>query len=1070
MLARIIDFSIDQRFLVAMLAILAGVVGVFSLVELAIDAVPDITNNQVQINTPYPALSPVEVEKEITFVIETALAGISGLEYTRSLSRNGFSQVTAVFKDSVDIYFARQQIAERLSEARDTLPPGAEPAMGPIATGLGEVCMWTLAYEHPGSKGADVKDGEPGWQSDGVYLTPEGHRLTTELEQAAYLRTVQDWIIRPQLKGIKDLAGVDSIGGYVKEYHVQPDPVKLLSYRLSFHDIIQALEANNMSTGAGFIEHGGESYLVRAAGRLESPEAIGDIVLTTRNGAPVYIRDVAQVRVGKELRTGSASEGGHEVVVGTALMLIGGNSRTVSDAVNKKIQEINRSLPPDIKATVVLNRTTFVDATIATVRGNLVEGAILVTAVLFILLGNIRAALLTAMAIPLSMLIAASGMVQANISGNLMSLGAIDFGLIVDTAVIIVEHCLSKLGHRQFELKRKLTLTERLETVREATKEMSKPSIFGQTITTIVFFPLLALTGVEGKMFRPMAATIILALVAALVLTVTFIPAMVAIFSGGRLRERENIFVRFVKFFYAPTVKLAIRLRYLVVLGAVAAFFIALGLFTQLGQEFAPRLEEMDMALQAARIPSTGITQASAMQREVEKVIAQFDEVAYVFSKNGTAEMASDPMPPNLSDCFIILKPHEQWPDPSLEKETLRQRIEEAIEELPGNYYEFTQPIELRFNELIAGVRSDVAVMVYGDHFESMSTVAHTVASALESVPGAADVKVEQVSGLPVMNVDIDRKKIARYGLNISDVQGIVAIAVGGREAGQLFEGDRRFDIVVRLPEDVRHDRQAIENLPIPLPDKDQFIPLGAIAAIEVSEGLNQISRENGKRRVVVQANVRGRDMGSFVEEAQATIRREVTVPAGIWLEWGGQFENLVSAKRRLTLVVPLCLFLIFMMLFSSFGSLKYAVMVFVLLPLALTGGIVSLWVRGMPFSISAAVGFIALSGVATLNGLVIMTRINHLREKGFDLEEAIYKGSLGSLRAIMMTALLDTLGFVPMALAHGTGAEVQKPLATVVIGGLVTCTALTLVVVPALYRILHKPGVDKGTRQQAPA
>ncbi len=1059
MLKRAIEFSIDQRFLIVMLTVLMAGVGVYSTLRLPIDAVPDITNNQVQINTSYPSLSPVEVEKEITFVLETALAGIPGLEYTRSLSRNGFSQVTAVFEDRVDIYFARQQIMERLAQVGDALPPGAEPSLGPIATGLGEVYMWTLSYRHPHGEGAETSDGQPGWQSGGAYLTPGGELLKNDLEFAAYLRTVQDWIIAPQLKSVENVAGVDAIGGYVKEYHVQPDPMRLVAYEFTFHDVIEALRRNNVSTGAGFIEYQGEAFTVRSAGRIESLEEIRDIVVGTRDGTPIHIHDVAEVSIGKELRTGSASQNGREVVVGTALMLIGANSRAVAMAVDRRIDEVRKSLPPDIELESALDRSLLVDATIETIRNNLFEGAILVTVVLFVFLGNIKAAIITALAIPLSMLFAATGMVYGNISGNLMSLGAIDFGLIVDTAVIIVENCLKRLGDRQREKGGKLELAERLDIVKEATLEMSRPAVFGQTITTIVFVPLLALTGVEGKMFRPMALTVILALVGALLLTVTFIPAMIAIFSRGKVREKENFIIRIVRKAYEPTVRIALRLRYLVLLGAIGAFAVSLLLFMQLGQEFAPRLQELDIAVQAARIPSTGIAQSSKMQREVEKVIMQFPEVERVFSKNGTAEVASDPMPPNLSDCFVILKPKQEWPDPDMTKEALRQRIEVALEELPGNLFEFTQPIELRFNELIAGVRSDVAVMVFGDEFGIMLDTAEEVAAALQEVPGAADVKVEQVAGLPVMDIHVDRARIARYGLSVAEVQEVVAIAVGGRQAGQLFEGDRRFDIVVRLPEEVRQDIDALRNLPVPLPDQVNFVPLGNIATIKVDEGLNQISRENGKRRVVVQANVRGRDMGGFVAEAQRHISESVSLPAGIWLDWGGQFENLESARRRLMIVVPLCLFLIFMLLFSAFNSLKYAVMVFTLLPLALTGGIVSLYVRDMPFSISAAVGFIALSGVATLNGLVMMTRINGLRQKGFGLEDAIFHGSNASLRAVLMTALLDSFGFVPMALAVGTGAEVQKPLATVVIGGLITSTALTLVVVPALYRILHRPG-----------
>ena len=1083
MLERVLHFSIHHRYLVVLLTLCAAAVGVFSLQRLPIDAVPDITNNQVQINTVVPALSPVEVEKQVTFPVETALTGIPGLQYTRSLSRNGFSQVTAVFDDGVDIYFARNQINERLGEARESLPPGAEPLMGPVSTGLGEVFMWTVEYEYPGGQGAPVRDGQPGWQSDGAYLTPEGQRLTTDVERAAYLRTVQDWVIRPQIKGVRDVAGVDAIGGYVKQYHVQPDPMKLVSYGLTFADVIETMERNNAGIGAGFIERGGEAYAVRAGGRIEGPRQIEEIVVGTRNGTPIHVRDVAAVSVGRELRTGSASENGEEVVVGTALMLIGANSRTVAAAVEAKMDEVNQTLPPGVRAKPVLNRTRLVDATIRTVRNNLVEGAVLVIVVLFLLLGNFRAAFLTALAIPISMLLTATGMVQSRISGNLMSLGAIDFGLIVDGAVIIVENCLRMLAERQHQLGRKLTLAERLETVFQASKQVRSATAFGEAIIITVYIPILALTGVEGKMFRPMALTVIFALSAAFVLSLTFIPAMVALLIRGRVRERENFLIRWAKAAYEPTVRLAVRARWVVVPLAVLLFAASLLLFARLGQEFVPTLDEQDVAMHAMRIPSTGITQSTEMQLDVERAVSALPEVALVFSKTGTADVAFDPMPPSVSDTFIILKPRDQWPDPDLPKAELVGRIERAVNELPGNAYEFTQPIQMRFNELIAGVRGDLAIKVYGDDFARMRQAAREIAAVLREVPGAADVRVEQTQGLPVMDIAPDRAALARYGLSVADVQDVVAAAVGGRAVGQVFEGDRRFDLVVRLPEAIRDDIAGLENLPVPLPADDGgratdtrvasvgpagndfgaarqgFVPLGAVADIEVTEGPNQMSRENGKRRVVVQANVRGRDIGSFVADARGRIARAVKLPAGSWLDWGGQFENLIAARRRLSVVVPACFVLIFLLLFSTFNSVKYALMVFTGVPLALTGGVVALWLRGMPFSISAAVGFIALSGVAVLNGLVMVTFINQLRREGAALDDAIVRGSLTRLRPVLMTALVASLGFVPMALATGTGAEVQKPLATVVIGGIVSSTILTLVVLPALYRLWHRGG-----------
>jgi cobalt-zinc-cadmium resistance protein CzcA len=782
--------------------------------------------------------------------------------------------------------------------------------------------------------------------------------------------------------------------------------------------------------------------------------------------------------IGRELRTGSASENGAEVVVGTALMLIGANSRTVAAAVDAKLQAIAKSLPPHIRAKAVLNRSKLVNATIQTVQKNLAEGALLVMAVLLLMLGNLRAALITALAIPLAVLMTAIGMVRAGVSGNLMSLGAIDFGIIVDGAVIIVENCLRHLAEQQHAVGRTLTLSERLHEVWGASKEMVQPSVFGQAIIITVYLPILALTGVEGKMFHPMAMTVIFALVAAFVLSLTFVPAMVALCIRGRVREGDNVLIRLAKRLYEPVVRLALRLRYVVVPLAVAAFVGALLLFGRLGQEFVPTLDEQDLAIQALRIPSTALTQSTQMQFQVEKTLSAFPEVALVFSKTGTAEMASDPMPPNASDTFVILKARDQWPNPTEPKPALVQRMEVALEALPGNSYVFTQPVQLRFNELIAGVRSDVAVKVYGDSFDEMRTTADAIARVLQSVPGAADVKVEQTTGLPVMQVHVNRAAIARYGLHVADVQNVVAIAVGGREAGLVFEGDRRFGLIVRLPEHLRGNPDTLPALPIPLPHQENgnrptrmaslsaaavmperpaFLPLRELAQLEVAEGPNQISRENGKRRVVVQANIRGRDLGSFVAEAQRRINEQVPLPAGNWLDWGGQFENLLAARQRLSLVVPLCFFLIFLLLFSAFNAVRFALLVFTGVPLALTGGIGALWLRDMPFSISAAVGFIALSGVAVLNGLVMVTYINQLRIQGQRLDEAILQGALTRLRPVLMTALVASLGFVPMALATGTGAEVQKPLATVVIGGLISSTLLTLVVLPALYRLFER-------------
>jgi cobalt-zinc-cadmium resistance protein CzcA len=1081
MLERILHYSIERRGLVVLAVLVAAMFGARALVDLPIEAVPDITNRQVQVNAVAPSLSPTEVEKQVTFPLETALAGIPGLDHTRSFSRNAFAQVTAVFKDDVDIYFARQQVSERLTGALESLPPDVETVMGPISTGLGEVYMWTVHYEHPLGKGAAVHDGAPGWQSDGSYLTPEGELLRTDVERASYLRTIQDWVIRPQLKGLEGVAGVDAIGGFVKQYHVEPRTEALAAFGLTFHDLIEALERNNVSTGAGYIEHNGESYIVRAAGRLQSTDDIRNVVVTERGGTPIRLSAVASVGFGRELRTGSASEDGEEVVLGTAFMLLGANSRTVAAGVDAKMAEVNKSLPADIRAQTVLNRMNLVDATIHTVERNLIEGAILVVVILFLMLGNVRAALITALAIPLSMLLTAIGMVQTRTSGNLMSLGAIDFGLIVDGAVIIVENCLRRLGEKQHAVGRTLTLAERLSVTLDASKQVLGPALFGGAIIVTVYVPILFLTGVEGKMFQPMAVTVIFALLAAFLLAFTFVPAMVAIFITGRVHEGENWFVRGAKRLYEPALRIVLRWRPAVVGLATVMFLTSLFLFRSLGQEFAPTLSELDLLLQAYRIPSTSLSEATTMQRAIERRLKDFPEVAFVFSRTGTAEMAADPMPPYISDTFVIFKPRDEWPDPSETKADVVERIDQAARELPGNAYELTQPIQMRFNELLAGVRGDLAVKVFGDEFETLLPVAQQISRVLQGIPGAADTRVEQVEGAPVLSIDVDREAIARYGLSMADVQEVAAIAIGGREAGQVFQGDRRFDLVVRLPEFARADPLALGSLPIPLADVDEpsvkltlaadierapvrYVPLSSIAKIAITEGPNQVSRENGKRRIVVQTNVRGRDIGSYVEEAQRRIGAEVTLPANTWLTWGGQYENLVQAKERLLVVVPICFAVILFLLYNTFGAVVPALVVFSGVPLALTGGIVALWLRDMPFSISAAVGFIALSGVAVLNGLVMVTFINQLRDEGAPLDDAIVNGAVTRLRPVLMTALVASFGFLPMALATGTGAEVQRPLATVVVGGLISSTALTLFVLPALYRLVTAIGATRRT------
>jgi cobalt-zinc-cadmium resistance protein CzcA len=1055
MIRYILEFSVRRRWVVMLLCFAASAFGAWALVKLPIDAVPDITNNQVQINLIAPELSPLEVEKQVTFPVETALAGIPGLESTRSFSRNGFAQITAIFSDRTNLYFARQQVSERLTEAKANLPPGVELRMGPISTGLGEIYWWAVEYLPPG-KGNEVRDGKPGWQSDGSYLTPEGQRITDDFARIVYLRTVQDWIIRPQMKTVVGVAGADAIGGYVKQYHVQPDPKKLMAFGLSLSQIAAAIEANNVSRGASYIERNGEGHVVRSSGRVETLGEIAEIVVATRGGTPVRVKDVADVVLGRELRTGSASVNGREAVLGTALMLVGGNSRTVAAAADARIKEINRTLPPGIVARTVLNRTQLVDGTIPTVATNLTEGALLVILVLFLLLGNFRAAAIAALVIPITMLITAAGMLQGRISANLMSLGALDFGLIVDGAVIIVENSLRRLAERQHALGRSLSDDERTRTVMDSAVEMIQPTVYGQAIIMLVYVPLLTFTGVEGKTFEPMALTVVIALAAALVLSLTFVPAAIAIAINAPVSEKQNWLVHRVSEIYRPVLSTVIRHPIPVIASAAVLFAVATLLFLTLGQEFTPTLDEKNIVLEVRRIPSTALSQSQAMQLDLERTVSRMPQVAVVFSRTGTPDLAADPMPPNASDTYIILKPQSEWPDPDLPKGELIRQIDTLVGQLPGNSIGFSQPIQMRFNELIAGVRDDVAIKIFGEEFEPMLRAANQTAAILRRLDGAADVRVEQVVGLPVLEIRVDKTEIARRGLSLAAVQEIIGTAVGGHDAGLVFEGDRRFHIIVRLSDRMRGNVELLKTLPVVLPTNGQgpatMISLGQLASFRFSEGPNQISRENGKRRVVVTANVRGRDIGSLVSEAQARLAKEVSLPAGYWIAWGGQFENLAAARDRLMLVVPACFALIFLLLFSALQSARDALLVFSAVPLALTGGIAALAARGMPFSVSAAVGFIALSGVAVLNGLVMLSFIQQLLREGRPKLAAINEGALTRLRPVLMTALVASLGFVPMAIATGTGAEVQRPLATVVIGGLISATLLTLVVLPALY------------------
>ncbi len=1036
MLDRIIHLSIRFRWVVLAAVLILGGVGVWSFQRLPIDATPDITNVQVQINSEAEGYSPLEAEQRVTFPIETAIAGLPHLDYTRSVSRYGLSQVTVVFEDGTDIYFARQLVNERLQAVRSQLPVGVEPEMGPIATGLGEIFMYTVEAE----KGATKPDGSA--------YTPED------------LRTLQDWVIRPQLLGTKGVTEVNTIGGFERQYHVTPWPDRLAAAGLSIDDVIEAVEKNNSNQGAGYVERYGEQLLLRSQGQADGVDHLESIVVANRNGVPLRVADVADVGLGEELRTGAATENGKEVVLGTVFMLVGENSRAVARATAERLAVASKALPAGVVAEAIYDRTELVDRTIETVETNLLEGALLVIVVLFLLLGNIRAAIITAAIIPFSMLLTITGMVQNKVSGNLMSLGALDFGLIVDGAVIIVENCLRRFGEEQHRLGRLLTRDERFLMTESAAVEVIKPSIFGVLIITLVYVPIFALSGVEGKMFHPMAFTVVFALTAALILSLTFVPAAVALFVTGKVAEKDSPVMRGARFMYQPALDWALRARALVVAGAVGLVVVTGFFASRMGSEFIPNLDEGDIALHALRIPGTGLAQAVRMQEALEKRISEMPEVDRVVAKIGTADIATDPMPPSVADTFVLLKPREEWPDPRKPKAQLVSELETAVRRIPGNNYEFTQPIQMRFNELISGVRSDVAIKVFGDDLDQLLSIGEEIEGLVGSVPGAQDAKVEQVTGLPVLQITPNRDALARMGLNVADVQNVIGASFGGAKAGQIFEGDRRFDIVVRLPEQLRTNVDAIGQLRIPLPERGSdlrgFVPLQEVASIALSIGQNQISRENGKRRVVVTANVRGRDLGSFVSELQSRVAAEVELPAGYWVGYGGTFEQLISGAQRLALVVPVALLLILGLLYALFRSMRDALVVFTGVPLALTGGVLALLLRGLPLSISAGVGFIALSGVAVLNGVVMLTFIRSLREQGHSMDEAIREGALTRLRPVLMTALVASLGFIPMAFNVGAGAEVQRPLATVVIGGIISSTILTLLVLPALYRLVQ--------------
>lgn len=1032
MINRIIALSISSRWIV-MAAVAAFIVfGIYQYRQLPIDAVPDITNVQVQINTQAPGYSPLEVEQRVTFLIETAMAGLPKLEQTRSTSAYGLSQVTIIFHDGTDIYWVRQLVNERLQEVKDQLPSGVAPELGPISTGLGEIYLYTVNAEKKALK------------PDGLAYTPTD------------LRAIQDWVIRPQLRQVPGVSEVNSIGGYAKQFQVAPSPARLLAFRVTLADLVEALEANNLNVGAGYIERNGEQFLVRVPGQLADIDAIKRTVITTRDNAPITIGDVAEVAVGHELRTGAATQDDHETVIGTAMMLIGENSRIVSERVAERLAEINKRLPPGVTATPVYDRTVLVNKTIATVQKNLIEGAILVIVVLFLFLGNLRAALLSAMVIPLSLLATFTGMVQGGISGNLMSLGALDFGLIVDGALIIVENCILRLAEAQHHRGRLLERGERFEVVFNATREVFKPSLVSVIVIILVNLPIFALSGVEGKMFHPMAFAVIAALVGAFIFSITFVPAACALLLSGHIAEKDNWLVANSKKLYEPALRSVLKFRIPVVAGALVLVIITGFVASRMGAEFIPNLDEGDLAIETIRPVTTGIEQAVDMQLHLNQVLLSVPEVKTIFARNGTAEVATDLMPPGRSDTYVMLKPHDQWPDPKKPKAQLISEIEEAAKSVPGTILGFSQPIQLRFNELISGVRSDVAVKIYGDDLGELVRLAAQTQAVLAQIKGAEDVKTEQADGLPLLTVEPRRISLARHGLTVANLQDVVSAALGGKETGLIYEGDARYPLEVRLPETLRINPEALERLPLAKPGGG-YVPLAEVADIKYSQGPNQVSRENGKRFIVVMANVRGRDLASFVKETSAVVDKQVKLPPGYYISYGGTFEQLASASERLSLLVPLALIMIFGLLVLTFGSIKDALLVFSGVPLALTGGVIALLLRGIPLSITAGVGFITLCGVSVLTGVVMVSYIRDLVRDGMPVEDAIMTGALTRLRPILMIGLVASLGFLPMALNTGTGAEVQRPLATVVIGGIISATLLSLFVLPALYRMAHR-------------
>ncbi|QDT20125.1 efflux RND transporter permease subunit [Gimesia chilikensis] len=1020
MVNHIIEWSLNNRFIVMLLALVILGLGVFSASTIPLDAVPDLTNVQVQILTNSPALGPVEVEQFITFPVENAMSGVPNVEEIRSISRFGLSAVTVAFKDGTDIYWARNLLNERLLQARENIPPGmGTPELGPIATGMSEIYQFEVRSE--------VED---------QYSLSE-------------LRTILDWQIAFQLRSVPGVIEVNTFGGELKTYEVQIDPAKLQNYEISLSDVFQALEENNGNAGGGYITHGAEQRLIRGEGLVGSLDDIRTIVLDSREGTPIRVRDVAEVRFAPMLRQGAVTrDGDREAVIGMVMMIMGGNSRQVVADVKEKIAEIQKTLPKGVVIETFYDRTELVEKTIHTVAENIGLGVLLVIIMLFLLLGDVRAGLIVAAAIPLSAMSALIAMRYAGVSANLMSMGAVDFGVIVDGAVVMIENCVRRASHYQ---KEHGSDHIPLGVYRESAKEVGKPILFAGIIVIIVFIPILSLQGMEGKMFRPMAFVFMTALSSALIMSVTVMPVMASLFLARQMKERETFLVRWIKQAYQPLLSFAMLRPVLMFVSSIALFVVSVVLAAGFGMEFVPKLDEGDIAIQAARLPSISLETSIEMTKAMERTLLEFPEVETVVCKTGRPEIANDPMGVYQTDILVRMRPVSEWREGVTKLKLIEEMQQKLEDQVPGNSYSFTQPIELRVQELVAGVRSDIGISLYGDDLDELKRKGDEIVVALNKVPGAADVQAQQIAGLPYLRVIIRREQLARYGINARDVLNAVA-TVGGVSAGQVFEGQRRFPLQVRLSPDWRKEAKQLAELKIEDPQGRQ-IPISQLAEIKVEEGPVEISRDSIRRRLLIQSNVRGRDLAGFVAEAQQVVDRDVELPAGYTLRWGGQFENLQQASQRLAIAVPVALFLIFALLYMTFNSVKLAMLIYLNVPIAATGGILFLWVRDMPFSISAGVGFIALFGIAVMNGVVLIEHVRHLRHSGDSQRDAVVNGAMDRLRPVLMTASCGALGFIPMALSGSSGAEVQRPLATVVIGGLVTSTALTLLVLPTIYR-----------------